>query len=185
MATTTNGVVTHLVPLLTDRGFSPARATGLLSLAGLALIAGRTLSGFLLDRVHAPYVAAGFFTAPMLGIVTLLLTSRPEADAIAAVLVGMGLGAEVDLIAFLISRYLGMRYFGEIYGYFFAIFMLGAGLGPYLMGVSFDRAGSYQLMLGCSVLGLAVASVLMLQLGSYAYPGRHDAGQEIPAEAAV
>lgn len=185
VATTANGVVTHLVPLLTDRGFSVARATGLLSLAGLALIAGRMLSGFLLDRVHAPYVAAGFFTAPMLGIVTLLLTARPGADAIGAVLVGMGLGAEVDLIAFLISRYLGMRYFGELYGYFFAIFMLGAGVGPYLMGVSFDKTGSYRLMLGCSAAGLAVASVLMLQLGSYAYPGRRAVGQELPAEAVV
>ena len=85
-----------------------------------------------------------------MGIV-LLQASRQEA-AVGTVLVGIGLGAEVDLIAFLLSRYLGMRSFGEIYGYFFAIFMLGAGLGPFVMGVSFDRTGSYNLMLVCYAL---------------------------------
>ena len=179
VAATAGGVITHLVPLLTDRGLSPARAAGLLSMAGLALIGGRMLAGYLLDRIHAPFVAAGFFTAPLMGIVVLLLISRPEAAAVGAVLVGMGLGAEVDLIAFLLSRYLGMRAFGEIYGYFFAIFLLGSGAGPFVMGVSFDRTGSYQLMLGCAVVALALASVLILQLGTYAYPGRHTRGQEM------
>jgi cyanate permease len=108
------------------------------------------LAGFLLDRIHGPYVAAAFFLAPLMGIV-LLQASRQEA-AVGTVLVGIGLGAEVDLIAFLLSRYLGMRSFGEIYGYFFAIFMLGAGLGPFVMGVSFDRTGSYNLMLVCYAL---------------------------------
>jgi len=178
VAGTTGGVIAHLVPLLTDRGLSPARATGLLSMAGLALIGGRVLAGFLLDRIHAPYVAAGFFAAPLVGIAALLLTSRPEAAAIGTVLVGMGLGAEVDLIAFLLSRYLGMRCFGEIYGYLFAIFILGAGAGPFVMGVSFDRTGSYELTLGCSILALALAIVLMLRLGVYAYPGRHATERE-------
>ena len=84
------------------------------------------LSGFLVDRIHAPYVAAVFFFAPLVGIVVLLTTLRAEGGALATVLVGIGVGAEVDLIAFLLSRYLGMRSFGEIYGYFFAIFMLAS-----------------------------------------------------------
>jgi predicted MFS family arabinose efflux permease len=142
-------------------------------MSGLALIAGRVLAGFLLDRIHAPYVAAGFFAAPLMGMVALLLTSGQSAAAIGTVLVGMGLGAEMDLIAFLLSRYLGMRAFGEIYGYFFAIFMLGAGAGPFVMGVSFDRTGSYQVMLGYSALALALACVLILRLGAHAYPGQH------------
>ncbi len=185
VAGTTGGVVAHLVPLLTDRGLSPVRAAELLGMAGLALIGGRLLAGFLLDRVHAPYVAAGFFTAPLMGIVALLLTSRQDAAAIGAVLVGIGMGAEVDLIAFLLSRYLGMRSFGEIYGYLFAIFMFGAGAGPFLMGVSFDRTGSYGLMLGCSVFALGIASVLMLGLGAYVYPNRHTMVRVNTAQAAL
>ena len=93
--------------------------------------------------------------------------------------------AEMDLIAFLLSRYLGMRSFGEIYGYFFAIFMLGAGLGPYAMGISFDMTGSYRPMLVASVFALGLAIFLVLRLGAYVYPGQHKIGQETTSAAMV
>ena len=180
---TTGGVVSHLVPLLTDRGVSPQIATGMVGVAGIALIAGRLLAGVLLDRIHGPYVAAVFFLAPMVGIALLSTLWRGAVEA-GAVLVGIGLGAEVDLIAFLSSRYLGMRSFGEIYGYFFAIFVLGAGLGPFTMGVSFDRTGSYRLMLICYAFALVLAILPILRLGDYAYPAelkRKKGGATVPA----
>jgi len=77
-----------------------------------------------------------------------------------------------------LSRYLGMRSFGEIYGYFFSIFMLGSGLGPFAMGVSYDSTGSYRLMLLCFAGALALASLPMLRLGAYAYPTARETGQE-------
>jgi len=175
---TTGGVISHLVPLLADRGVSSQSATAMLGIAGTALIAGRLLSGFLLDRIHAPYVAAVFFLAPLIGIVVLLSTLRSEGAAIATVLVGIGIGAEVDLIAFLASRYLGMRSFGEIYGYFFSIFMLGAGLGPFAMGISYDRTGSYKLMLLCFASALGLAGLPMLRLGPYPYPAERETSRE-------
>jgi MFS family permease len=167
---TSGGLISHLVPLLTDRGVSLRNATGMVGIAGGALIGGRVFAGYLVDRIHGAYVAACFFFAPLVGIVVLLTTTRPEAAGVAALLVGLGLGAEGDLMAFLQSRYLGLRSFGEIYGYFFAIFMLGAGLGPFVMGRSFDRTGSYRMMLLWFSGALAVAILPMLRLGPYAYP---------------
>jgi MFS family permease len=178
VAGTTGGVISHLVPLLGDRGFSPQTATGMVSSAGIALIAGRLLAGYLLDRMHGPYVAAAFFLAPLAGIVVLLSTAATVGAAIGTVLIGLGLGAEVDLIAFLLSRYLGMRSFGEIYGYFFSIFVLGAGLGPFAMGLSYDRTGSYKLMLLCFATALSVASLPILRLGAYAYPSARKVERE-------
>jgi MFS family permease len=170
VAAAAGGTVSHLVPLLTDRGMTSGAATGVLSTAGLALVAGRLLAGYLLDRVFAPYVAASFFLAPFVGIAVLLFASGPASAGVAAILIGVGLGAEVDLIAFLQSRYFGLRGFGEIYGYFFALFMLGAGVGPFAMGASFDATGSYQLMLVCFALALLIAIGVMLGLGAYVYP---------------
>jgi cyanate permease len=96
----------------------------------------------------------------------------------------------VDLIAFLLSRYFGMRAFGEIYGYLFALFMLGAGAGPFAMGVTYDVTGSYQLMLAVFGFALLLASGLMLGLGRYVYPSgsqgsRNEAHRRAAAAPAV
>ncbi len=170
VALAANGAIAHVVPMLTDRGLPPAIATTALATAGVSLIAGRLLSGYLLDKFFAPYIAAIFFLAPLLGILILLKASTSFTGALGTVLLGVGLGAEVDLIAFLLTRYLGNRSFGEIYGYLFALFMLGSGLGPMVMGVCFDIFGSYSLALSCFAVALLVAIVLMCRLGTYSFP---------------
>jgi len=172
VALAASGVVAHIVPILTDRGVAPAQATAAISAAGLALIVGRLVAGWLLDRVHGPIVAVAFFSLPLMGIALLLGSADPRWGVPAAVLVGLGLGAEVDLIAFMQSRYLGLKAFGELYGYLFAIFMLGSGLGPFLMGQSFRLHHSYEPALWLLAASLTVACVLMARMGAYTYgPG--------------
>jgi cyanate permease len=73
-----------------------------------------------------------------------------------------------------------MRAFGEIYGYLFALFMLGAGAGPFAMGVSYDVTGSYQWMLACFAIALVLASGLMMGLGSYVYPAGPSSSRHEP-----
>lgn len=166
----TNGAIAHVIPMLVDRGVSANIAASSLAFAGLALIGGRLLAGYLLDRVFAPYVAVFFFAVPIIGLATLFTTATPAYASIAVVLIGLGLGAEVDLIAFLLSRYLGLKSFGEIYGYLFAAFMLGTAAGPYIMALVFDATGSYQIGLATLGTALLVACILMLSLGTYSYP---------------
>jgi MFS family permease len=175
VALAANGAIAHVVPLLVDRGISPKVAAGAMAFAGLALTVGRLCAGYLLDRIHGPYVAVFFFLMPLTGIGILLAGFAPQYAVVAIVLIGMGLGAEVDLIAFLLSRYFGMRSFGEIYGYLFAIFMLGSGVGPYLMGVAFDASGSYRpALIGLSA-ALVLACLLLLRLGAYRFSQQAEA----------
>jgi cyanate permease len=68
---------------------------------------------------------------------------------------------------YMVSRYFGLRAFGEIYSYAFAAFALGAVVGPLLMGAGFDATGSYQLALGGFVLPPLIAAGLITQLGPY------------------
>ena len=172
VALAAGGVIAHVVPILTDRGVEPQAATRAIGAAGLALIVGRLLAGHLLDRIFAPYVAGCFFLTLLLGIVMLLSSSSAPLSIVATILVGVGLGAEIDLIAFLISRYLGMRSFGETYGYMFAMFMFASGLGPFLMGLTFQKAGSYTPGLIALGVGVAIATALMTRLGPYAFAER-------------
>lgn len=168
---TEEGLTAHIVPLLTDRGVAPRQAAGVISVIGIALLVGRLLAGYLLDRVFAPYVAMAFTVLPFVGVVLLLVAVTIPTAVVAVLLVGPGLGAEVDLIAFLLSRYLGMRAFGEVYGYLFALFLLGNGIGPVLLGTSFQYTGSYTPALAACAAGLVLASGLVLRLGPYRFAG--------------
>ena len=166
----TNGTIAHIVPLLTDRGLSNQLATLVLTSAGLAMIGGRILSGYLVDRFFAPYVAACFFLLPLVGILFLGVGWAGVVPLLGAICVGLGLGAVIALTAFLIGRYFGLRAFGEMYGYVMAVFLFGSGLGPWLMGVCFDVTRSYNLALTGFALLLVIASLLISRLGPYIYP---------------
>jgi cyanate permease len=80
------------------------------------------------------------------------------------------LGAEVDLIAFLLSRYLGLKSFGRLYGLLFAMFSVGSGLGPVIMGKVFDASKSYDGALVLFAVSLVIACGCMSLLGPYQYP---------------
>jgi MFS family permease len=170
VVTTINGIVGHLVPMLTDRGLNVGQATATLSAVGISTIAGRLAAGYLLDRFFAPYVAAGLFLLPLVAI-SLLTTGAPApGPVLAAMSLGFGLGAEVDVIGFLVSRYFGLRAYGEVYGYLFGIFTLGTGFGPVLMAICFDVTQSYNVALvglSCALVG---ASILVSRLGAYRFP---------------
>jgi MFS family permease len=162
------GCLVHTTAMLSDRGIPVQTAALGSSLVGAAVLLGRVGTGYLLDRLFAPRVAAIFFAGAALGIGLLWLGTTPLAFA-GAFLVGLGLGAEVDLIAYLVSRYFGLRDFGKVYSSAFAAFVLAGALGPLLMGASFDRTGSYRGALIAFLAATLVAAALMTRLGPYRY----------------
>jgi len=165
----TNGVVVHTVPILTDHGYAANQAAALMIAVGLSTMGGRLLSGYLVDRIFAPYVAAFFFLLPCLGLYFLGSATFPVLGIIS---IGLASGTEVDMIAFLTSRYFGLKRFGQLYGLLFAVFTAGPAIGPYLMGLSFVRLHSYVPALIPFSIAMAVASALALCLGPYTYPSR-------------
>jgi MFS family permease len=134
---------------------------------GLSTMAGRLLAGFLVDFIFAPYVAAFFFLLPCIGM---FLLSNAIVPVLGIISLGLASGTEVDMIGYMTSRYFGLKRFGQIYGYMFAIFAGGAALGPYLLGVSFVKLHSYDPALIGFGIALVVASAIVLCLGPYRYP---------------
>jgi predicted MFS family arabinose efflux permease len=173
----------HVVPLLTDRGLSPAVATATFGLFGLATLIGRVVTGYLADRIFAPYVAAVFWFAPVAGF-ALLMSGTGVLPALGVLSIGLGLGGEVDMLAFLNSRYFGQRAFGQLYGYFFMSFALGGACGRFLGGYIFDLAGSYGPALIGAAVSLVAAVVLLTRLGAYVYPVEHQAAPVLAPELA-
>jgi MFS family permease len=180
-----NGTLTHIVPLLTDRGVPRQIATAALSGTGFALIFGRILSGWCLDRFWGPYVAIVFFLLPMIGIAILISGAGGFAPFLGAIACGLGIGAEIDLMAFFTSRYFGLRDYAKLYGTMFGIFALGVGIGPALSGGSFDRFHSYTPAFVVFVIVLAVGCLIFLRMEPYPFPSPRQApssaAEKVPA----
>lgn len=161
--------VLHMPALLTDRGLTPERAGVATSIIGLSLLAGRLGSGYLLDRIFAPRVAMFFFGASALGMAILWFGGTGNIALAAAFLVALGMGAESDIIAFLVSRYFGLRAFGTAFGHCFGAFMLAGALGTLLMGAGYDWTHSYTAPLAWFFTAMIVALALLSRLGPYRY----------------
>jgi MFS family permease len=169
-----NGTLTHMVSMLTDRGLAPAAATNVLSVAGVFIIFGRIASGWLLDRFRGQFVAAFFVACPMIGLGLLLSGAKGMAPVAGGILCGLGIGAEVDLIAFFLGRYFGVRAMATLFGTAAAVLALATAAGPYIMGLVFDRARSYAPALVGFELALLVALLLFVTLGPYRFKVARD-----------
>jgi MFS family permease len=158
------GLIPHMVPLLTDRGMTPEAAATMASIFGFATFGGRILIGFLVDRFDARRIAVIFFGLSALGM-ALLATPLPTwALIFPALLLGGSLGAEVDMLAYLTSRYFGLKSFAQIFGVLFSAVMVAMGLGPVAFGAVYDLTGSYQIMLAIGAPVCILAAGLMLIL---------------------
>jgi MFS family permease len=176
-----NGMLSHLVPMLVDRGMESGTAAAVASLEGATVFFSRIFIGFLIDKIFAPRVAVVFFTLSACGIGMFALGAVNTAAFVAVILIGLSLGAEIDILAFLASRYFGLRAYGTVYGLLFAAVLLGTATGPYIFGLGFDLSGSYDTVLvGCVVANI-LAVLLTGLLGPY--PDWEKAGT--PAAAAT
>lgn len=155
-----------VVPLLSDYGLTRGEAAALASLIGIAAIAGRLAIGLLLDRVTARYIAALCACLPMVGASLLLAGSGSAPMAVAAVLVfGLSLGAELDILAYLTSRYFSQAHFGFLFGIMGGLLTLAGGAGPVVINAVYDATGSYRLALMAAVPICLTAALLFLSLG--------------------
>jgi MFS family permease len=161
--------VLHMPALLTDRGVSAQAAAAASSVVGFALMIARVGTGYLLDRFFAPRLAAFFFCVAAVGMGVLMFGAAARIALGAAFLIGMGMGAEGDIIAYSLSRYFGLKAFGTAYGYTFGAFVLAGALGALLMGVGFDFTRSYTVPLAGFLVAMLMAAGLMTRLGPYRY----------------
>jgi len=160
-------IILHLVPLLTGRGVSPMRAALAQSVLFLALTTGRLITGWLMDRFFAPRVALAFLIAPIVGIVMLALGVNEWLAVVSALLVGLAVGAEVDVLAYLTGRYFGAKHFAAVYGSFYGIYSLSGGIGPFVTALAVERFGGYTPVLLAHSAVLLVCCVLLLRFAAF------------------
>lgn len=162
------GAFIHMPSILMDHGLEAQSAASVMGVLGIGIFSGRIITGALLDRLWAGFVAFPLLCLPAISCYILLGDSVlfPLA-AFAGFLLGFAAGAESDLIAYLSGRYFGMAHYGKIYGMLYMPFGLASALSPILYAYSRDVTGSYDLALSSAIFAFVIGGALLLFLGRY------------------
>ncbi len=162
IAMLSTGLMFHVVSIFADNGLPASLAAAVYT--PIAITAGtlRLTGGYLMDRLPARLLMA-----VALGLqVTALLMARSLGGAPAAVAYGITLGATQGLSqsvsGVIWAKYFGRQFLGTIAGYAQTASVLGAALGPLVLGTARDMLGNYDLiLLACAALPLALAAALL------------------------
>ena len=160
------GLMIHFVPILLDVGFTTSAAVKIAGVIGIAVVLGRLLVGFAVDRIFAPRVAIAILIACISGVLALALLGTAVAVP-AAFVIGFSVGAEVDLIGYLVARYFGIHAYGQIYGRQYSTFLIATGLSPVILGAVRDATGSYTASLWTAAAFMAVSAALFAKLPKF------------------
>ncbi|WP_223448288.1 MFS transporter [Pseudomonas sp. BF-R-19] len=172
IAAAVGAATVHLPVVLGGRGVSGETAATVVSLVGIATIVSRVLFGFILDRANPVIVTSLVFLAPTAGLLLLSLNGEPALAFVAAVLIGVALGVEVDAVSFLGARAFGLEHFGKIFGMLFLAICLGLGLGPVILAFVAREWGYSPALQLVSSMSFA-ASLLVLTLHSSFQASKH------------
>lgn len=175
----TFGMLSQLTPMITDHGITTSIAASIMSAASISSVCSRLGVGLLLDRFFAPYVTASVFALAAVGIWLVTGSSSVTALMCGAILLGIGLGAEGDLLTYLVSRYFSIYSFGSVTGAIWLCFAWGGAAGIYLLNLSFDITKSYGTAAYGFIAVVALGTVAVSRLGPYVFPSVHENGAEI------
>lgn len=162
------GFLSNFERIMTEKGLERSSIATIASIMGLTIVIGRLLVGTLVDRFWAPGVAALFFLMPIAALLLLInIDVTFGMGVLIAILIGLAAGAELDLLAFLTSKYFGTAHYASIFGVILAFFTFGGGIGPPIFGAMAQAYDGYSVILSISVALLAISIGLFLALGSY------------------
>ena len=161
-------VAVTIVPILSSNGISRGEAAGIASLLGFSAIAGRLTVGHLLDRFQGRYIAAVVVCMPIVGSLILINFPGSVAAASAAVLIfGLSMGAELDILAYLTSRYFKPESFGMMFGTIGGFVGLAGASGPVVLNRVYDLTHSYVPALWGILPVCLISALLFVLMGPY------------------
>lgn len=160
-------VTVHLIPYLTDHGFSTGFAATAAGLIGILALPGRLIFTPLGGRIPRRYVAAGIFLCQTLGLVVLVTTASSVGVIFFVVFFGLGFGAITPARASLVAEMYGPREYGTISGVL-ALFVTGArAAAPVSAGLLYTLFGRYEpvfwILIVISILGMG--AILLIERG--------------------
>jgi MFS family permease len=171
LAAAVNGsLMIHFFPILSELRFSPQEAAFITALMGPAMIVGRIATGWLMDRLFAPFIAAVMLVLPSITLFLLMQTPTIGRMILGSLVLGVSTGAITCTAAYLAGRYFGLRDYASIFGVIIGIFGVSFGTVPVLTGHYYDVTGTYLPLLPWLFAGTVPIGLLLATLGRYPDP---------------
>jgi Arabinose efflux permease len=159
----TTAVFSHVVPILSDRGFSIATGTAVVSVFALVTSAWQIATGRIMDMIQTPRVAVPMYLMAVVGLALLETGGGMTELIIGGALLGVGLGGQFGALPYFVARYFGTRHFGSVIGAMYSAVIAAQGTTPILLDAVFDAQQSYRPAL-IGVGGALIAGALLLVL---------------------
>jgi len=150
-------VISHIRPILAERGLALTTAVLIASMMGPMQVVGRVVMVALGNRIDTFGAAVGAFVGVILGLLALLGGGVLPVLALIFVLPYSASYGIISIVRpVLAAEFLGRARFGVIAGMLALTYVLASAFGPILSAVLWSLAG-YDLVLGLSVVLVGVA----------------------------
>jgi MFS family permease len=159
----TTAVFSHVVPILSDRGFSVATGTAVVSVFALVTSGWQIATGRIMDKIPTPRVVVPMYLMAVLGLILLETAQGMPLLILGGALLGVGLGGQFGALPYFIARYFGTKHFGSVIGAMYSAVIAAQGTTPILLDLVFDVGGTYRpALVGVGAALLAGALLLTL-----------------------
>jgi MFS family permease len=134
----------HLIPFLTDSGYSRVEAAGAFSMLGVSGLISKPVWGIIADRIPSRFAAAAEFA--LLGVGVFFISIAPTLPLMYAAIftMGVGVGGVITLQETVWADYFGRITLGTVRSVGRPFTIVSSAGGPVLAGLAYDLNNSYQ-----------------------------------------
>jgi len=160
-----SALMVHFVHSLQMLGLTTGEAASAAAFLGVGSITGRLIGGVLLDRTSAAILGAIAFSLPcVVSLAMLFLVHDLVSACVVALILGLSLGCEMDVLAYIASRLFRLGHFGRLFSVIIALTTAAYAVGPTMGSLAYDLSGEYGIMLVAIVPVFVIAAALVLSL---------------------
>lgn len=158
-------ILVQLKMLVLDQGISGEGASIMFTALAVGMLLGRFVTGVALDRLAPQVVSFVMLALPGLGLFVLASSWNAPAVVAAAIFsLGFAVGAEGDILAFLVARHFRTGIYSSVLGLLTGVCSLAAASGAALLSWTLARTGSFDSFLVTVGTSVVAGALLLLML---------------------
>lgn len=152
----------HLIPFLTDSGYTRVEAAGAFSMLGWAGLISKPIWGVVADRVPSRFAAAAEFVLLAVGVYLISIAPTLLLMYGAIFVMGVGVGGIITLQETVWADYFGRLTLGAVRAVGRPFTIVSSAGGPVLAGLAYDLQNSYEVAFLVFIAAYALAAILIL-----------------------